>query len=467
MIKPLTLAEVSNHFGGELINGSAEFESVTTDSRQAREGELFVALKGDNFDAHDYLDQVVTKKVCGLVINKNHKDKVGGFSLPVWLVDDTVKALGFIARSQRANFKGCVFAITGSNGKTSVKGMLASIATAAVGEEKVFATKGNLNNHLGVPFSLLSIDQACEYAVIEMGASAVGEIDYLSALAEPHVALVNNVSPAHVEGFGSVDNIALAKSEIYDHLMADGAAIINADDVYAPQWFAKNKGRTVLSFSAKDITADIFIQSKSMDSHHCWQFVLRYQDESVEIQLKVLGEHAVMNAAAAASMALAANISLDAIKKGLENFNGVAGRLQISQDFLGNPLIDDTYNASPKSMRAAIDVLASYSQQKILIIGDMGELGESAQQEHEAIGHYAKDKGIDCLFTAGELSKQAALSFGHQGEYNSDFGLMMNQVIKKLNQPSCILVKGSRSTRMERAVNFLKQFGESNASLVS
>ena len=467
MIKPLTLAEVSNRFGGELVNGSAEFDSVTTDSRLALEGELFVALKGDSFDAHDYLDQVVTQKVCGLVINENHKDKVSEYTLPIWLVDDTVKALGFIARAQRANFKGSVLAITGSNGKTSVKGMLASIVTAAVGEEKVFATKGNLNNHLGVPFSLLSIDKACEYAVIEMGASAVGEIDYLSSLAEPHVALVNNVSPVHVEGFGSVDNIALAKSEIYDHLMAGGAAIVNADDIYAPQWFAKNKGRTVLSFSAKDITADIFIHEESMDAHHCWRFVLRYQDESVEIQLKVLGEHAVMNAAAAASMALAANISLDAIKKGLENFTGVTGRLQIGRDFLGNTLIDDTYNASPKSMRAAIDVLASFSQQKILIMGDMGELGESAQQEHKAIGDYAKVKGVDYLFASGELSKQAAKSFGRQGEYNSDFSVLMNQVKEIINQPSCILVKGSRSTRMERAVNFLKQFGESNASLVS
>ena len=467
MIKPLSLADLCSRFGGELINGSVTFESIATDSRKDIAGSLFIAIKGENFDAHDYLEQVIKKDASALVVEKAAKEKVKSFSFPVWLVDDTVKALGHIAVAQRENFNGTVFAITGSNGKTSVKGLLESIVSAAVGADKVFATKGNLNNHLGVPFSLLAINAGCEYAVIEMGASGLGEIDYLSQIASPHYSVVNNVSPVHVEGFGSVDNIAMAKSEIYDHLVEGGVAVINADDHYAPQWFEKNKQRTVIAFSAQDTSADVFISEKLINAQHCWRFTLSFKGESISVQLNVLGEHAIMNATAAASLALAAGIDLQSVKDGLEKFEGVSGRLQVGKDSRGNTLINDTYNASPNSMRAAIDVLAEFGEQKILIVGDMGELGDSAQEQHQMIGRYAKHKQIDYLFATGLLSEQAAIAFGKGGVFSPNLDELMVQVSTRLVKPSCILVKGSRSARMERAVDYLKQSGEANASLVS
>ena len=467
MIKPLSLAKLCERFGGELLNGDCTFEEVVTDSRKSSQGALFIAIKGEHFDAHDFLDQVIEQGASALVIDRKSREKITNCPVPVWLVEDTVLALGHIAKAQRDNYRGVIFAITGSNGKTSVKGMLKDILCAAVGDSKVFATQGNFNNHLGVPFSLLAIDSQCEYAVIEMGASAIGEIDYVSEIAQPHYSLINNVSPAHVEGFGSVDNISIAKSEIYDHLHIDGCAVINADDHYAPQWFAKNKQRNTMSFSSRDAKADIFISSSSMNAQHCYCLTLNYKNQQITIQLGVLGEHAVMNAAAAASLALAAGIKLDAIKAGLECFNGVAGRLQVSKDAQANTLINDTYNASPNSMRVAIDTLAAYRDQKILIIGDMGELGESAQAEHETVGRYAKEKGINLLFTLGPLSQHAAICFGEGGFATETFDELMQAVTSHLTKPSCILVKGSRSAKMERAVHYLKHSGEADASLVS
>jgi len=467
MIKPLSLATLCERFGGELLNGDSAFEQVVTDSRKSTQAALFVAIKGENFDAHDFLDQVIAQGACALVVNHAAREKLAHCSIPVWLVEDTVIALGHIAKAQRDNYRGIIFAITGSNGKTSVKGMLNNILCAAVGQSKVFATQGNLNNHLGVPFSLLSIDSACEYAVIEMGASALGEIDYLSEIAQPHYSVINNVSPAHVEGFGSVDNIAIAKAEIYDHLQSGGSAVINADDHYAPEWFAKNQHRNTVSFSSQDAKADIVVAKQSINAQHCYRFTLGYKAKQIEIQLGVLGEHALMNAAAAASLALAAGVELDAIKAGLESFTGVAGRLQVSQDAFGNTLIDDTYNASPNSMRVAIDTLAAYPVQKILIIGDMGELGNSAKEQHEIVGRYAKEKKINLLCALGPLSKNAAMCFGEGGFTTLKFEELMKEVTTHLTTPSCILVKGSRSAKMERVIHSLKQLGEADASLVS
>ena len=467
MIKPLSLAILHERFGGELVNGDASFDKLATDTRKTAKDALFIAIKGENFDAHDYLAQAAAQGACAIVADKQAREKLDGLSVPIWLVDNTIEALGHIARAQRDNYQGVLFAITGSNGKTSVKGMLESICCAAVGQEQVFATAGNFNNHLGVPLSLLAINPQCQYAVIEMGASAVGEIDYLSHMAQPHYSVVNNVSPAHVEGFGSVDNIALAKAEIYDHLVDNGVAIINADDHYAPAWFTKNKQRKVTSFSREDSSADVYVHHHSMNAQHCYRFSLTFKGQSVDVQLKVLGEHAIMNAAAAASLALSAGIGIEYIKTGLEKFTGVAGRLQISEDSQGNTLIDDTYNASPKSMRAAIDTLAGFTQQKILVMGDMGELGQSAIDEHEAIGHYARAKGIHYFFSLGQLSKHAAIAFGENGIFSMQFDELIQKLMPYLVQPSCVLVKGSRSTKMERVIHYLKKVGEVDASLVS
>ena len=467
MIKPLLLSQLSHRFGGELINGDVEFSCIATDTRKSIDGALFIAIKGNSFDAHDYLDQAIDQGAIALVIHKSDQHKINHLTIPVWLVEDSVLALGNIARLQRENYDGVVFAITGSNGKTSVKGMLESILCAAFGKEMVFATQGNLNNHLGVPFSLLAINKYCRYAVIEMGASAVGEIDYLSEIAQPHCSVVNNVSPAHIEGFGSVENIAIAKSEIYDHLVDDGVAVINRDDCYSSQWFEKNSQRSVLSFSSEDKTADVYISQPIMNDQHCYGFTLSFGQEKQFIQLSVLGLHSVMNAAAAASLALSCDVDLFTIKKGLELFSGVPGRIQVSVDAYGNTLIDDTYNASPKSMCAAIDILAEFSEQTVLVIGDMGELGDEAKEQHQKIGQYAKEKNITRLFALGELSKEAVKTFGANAIAAVDFDDLITRITPCLKEPSHILVKGSRSARMERVVYSLKHFGESDASLVS
>ncbi len=466
MIHALSFAHLQSRFGGDVIHGDVVFQTVNTNTRDLVYQDVFVALKGERFDAHNFLQQAVDKGACGLVVEKAISD----ISLPQWVVGDTTLALGHIAQAQRDQFAGKLVAITGSGGKTTVKGMLFSVLETAF-NEKVFATHGNLNNHIGVPFSLLSLTSEHEYAVIEMGASAVGEIDYLTHMAKPHVALVNNVMAAHVEGFGSIDNIAIAKGEIYEGLSEQGIAIINVDDHYAPQWVLQNEHRSTLTYSvnpAQHSQADIQAHNIQQNNTGCVCFQLHINGVQVSVSLNVLGLHNVANALAAAACAYALGMDVQAIAQGLENFTGVAGRLQRLHGINDSTIIDDSYNANPSSVCAAIDVLADVPAKKILVLGDMAELGSGTLKAHQDIGLYGRDKNIDYLLTVGAHMKAASDRFAVNNFHFDHMDQLIEAAKVMADSQTVFLIKGSRSSRMDKVVQALIQRGENNnASLVS
>ena len=427
MIKPLALETLSKHFGGEALGPKILFTSVSTDTRMLSKGDLFVALVGEHFDGHDYLDQALLKGAVGLVISNSCRNRLPlETDLSVWLVEDTTLALGHIGSYQRSHFRHPLVAITGSSGKTSVKEMLAEILRFYVGPERVFASQGNFNNHIGVPLSLLQLNPVHEFAVIEMGASALGEIAYLTQMAKPAVALVNNVMAAHVEGFGSLDAISKAKGEIYLGLEKTGIAIINADDFYASQWLQQNQGRKRIIYSVADqcsldseITCKVYAKSINRLQNGCYSFCLVCGDQSVVVELAVLGKHNVANGVAAAACAFALGVDVKTIRKGLEHFSGKSGRLQVLTGYNQCTLIDDSYNANPGSMRAAIDVLAEIPGRTILVVGDMKELGSESDKQHKSIGQYAAEKKLDCVFSLGEKSALISATFLKKPTINS------------------------------------------------
>ncbi|EGG93737.1 UDP-N-acetylmuramoylalanyl-D-glutamyl-2,6-diaminopimelate-D-alanyl-D- alanyl ligase [gamma proteobacterium IMCC1989] len=471
MIKPLDLQNLSRRFGGEVINNShaVNFSSVSINTRTMSVGDLFVAIKGDQFDGHQFVANAQNQGAIALVVEKEIVDS----DLPQWLVGDTTLALGHIAEAQRDNFLGKIVAITGSSGKTTVKGMLESILRVAVSDH-VFATKGNLNNHIGVPLSLLSLKSQHQYAVIEMGASAVGEIQYLTQMAKPDVAMINNVMSAHVEGFGSIDNIAKGKGEIYNGLTNAGVAVINIADKYAPQWLEQNSQRQTLLFSAStdvsnamDMNSVANITATNVKQKHngCAKFDLQLLEKSTEINLSVLGMHNVANALAASTCAYALNISIEDIAQGLSEFTGVAGRLHCLEGVNDSTVIDDSYNANPNSFCAAIDVLSDMSAKTVLVMGDMAELGDDSDSEHEKIGRYANEKNIDLLLTLGRQSEEASKVFSGDKQHFDSVEQLITVAVQQANKSTVLLIKGSRSSRMDRVVQALTQRGDFNASL--
>jgi UDP-N-acetylmuramoyl-tripeptide--D-alanyl-D-alanine ligase len=460
MIKPLFLKTLVARYAGTIPHGDCQFNAVSTDTRYLEAGELFVALKGPNYDAHDFLQIAADKAACGLVVDSVPKD----ISLPYWLVDDTVKALGQIASLQRENYSGQLIAVTGSSGKTTVKGLLASILSVhssrcASDQKAVFATVGNLNNHIGLPLSLLSLNAQHRFAVMEMGASALGEINYLTHIAKPHVAVITNVMPAHVEGFGSIANIARAKGEIFNGLEHGGTAIINQDDTYAEQWLQQNSDRRCLTFSAtnNDAAVDVWAENIVAERWGCYGFRLCVKGDSTMVKLPLLGIHNVSNALAAAACSIALGVDLDDIVEGVERFTGDKGRLQAMVGYNQCTLVDDSYNANPGSVAAAIDVLANYRQQKLLVLGDMCELGEDAREFHRQIGRYANDKKIDCLLTFGQLSRSCQDLFNGSGDHFDDFDRLISTVKSKVDSDTVVLIKGSRSLQMDKVVAALSK----------
>jgi UDP-N-acetylmuramoyl-tripeptide--D-alanyl-D-alanine ligase len=470
MIRSISLQQLVTAYGGQLMGVSRLIHSVSTDTRSIARSDCFVALRGEQFDGHDYLQQALDKGVAIFVIEKSQRERLAQLdNISAWLVDDTTIALGQIAQLNRSHFSRPVVAITGSSGKTSVKGMLAEILGFFVGMDAVFATKGNLNNHIGVPLSLLSINRHHHFAVIEMGASAGGEIAYLSSLAKPTVAMINNVMPAHVEGFGSVDAIATAKGEIYSGLAADGVALINGEDAYAPQWFAQNRMRSVIIFSpsAQHPQAQVAARNYQLQRNGCYSFSLTCGDHAVVVKLQVLGKHNIANAVAAAACAFALGLNIEFIRKGLERFQSSPGRMRIVHGHNNCTLIDDTYNANPGSVKAAIDVLAEMPGKTILVLGDMAELGDEADAQHQLIGRYAAEKNIQQLFTLGNKSALTAAAFGTEAHHCDSLDVLINEVAKELSDDVAVLVKGSRSSRMERVIQALQSIGDNNNASVA
>lgn len=437
----MTLYEAAEALNARAIGAACAWDRVTTDSRGDVAGALFVALRGGRFDGHAFVADVLARGAAAVMIAAD----AGLAVAPALVVADTRIGLGQLAAWHRQQMPAKVVAITGSNGKTTVKEMTAAILRAEAGEAAVLATHGNLNNDYGLPLTLLQITPAHRYCVAEMGMNHPGELAYLTQIAHPDVALVNNAQRAHLAGLGTLAAVAEAKGEIYAGVPNTGIAIVNADDAHAALWRSLAGSRQVLSFGL-GAGADIRVERVGEG------VVLQTPVGRIETSLSALGEHNLRNAAAATAAAVALGASAQAVAHGLAGYAGVKGRLQAYACILGARLIDDTYNANPDSVSAAIAVLAAIPGQRVLVLGDMGELGPDAVALHTEIGAKAKAAGIDRLLTLGELSVHAARAFGTGGQHFELIEDLLAGVEICLAAHTTVLVKGSRFMRMERVV---------------
>ena len=444
MLKPLLLSEVATTLNGRLVSVDSRFNGVSIDSRAIAQGQLFIALTGPRFDGHDYLNDVAAKGAVAALVER----EVSESALPQLVVKDTREALGQLGALNRAGFDKPVAAITGSSGKTTVKEMLACILRT---RGPVLATKGNLNNDLGVPLTLLELTLEHTAAVIELGASRVGEIAYTVAMTKPRVAVLNNAGTAHVGEFGGPEKIVEAKGEIIEGLDADGVAVLNLDDKAFGIWQARAAGRKVLSFSLDNAQADFYASALVRDARGCQGFKMHTPLGVEQVQLNLLGSHNVANALAAAAAAYALGVSLFGIKTGLEAVLPVKGRAVAQLTSTGLRIIDDTYNANPTSMCAAIDILAGFSGRTVLVLGDIGELGEWAEQGHREVGAYAADK-VSALYAVGPLMAHAVAAFGHQARHFANQADLIQALRTEHETNTTILIKGSRSAAMENVV---------------
>ncbi len=439
-----------------LVGDNKSISSVTTDSRNIEADGLFIALKGERFDAHDFAQTAVDNGAIALLVERQL-----AVDVPQLIVADCHKALGQLGAMVRQQVNPKSLALTGSNGKTSVKEMVATICSQ---QHRVLYTAGNFNNDIGVPLTLLRLQPGDEIGVFELGANHIGEIDYTSALAKPDVALVNNVASAHLEGFGSEAGVAKAKSEIFNHLAEDGVAIINADDQYCDVMLAAAEGHRQLTFGIEN-HADVQGLQLQPDAFGRFRFECRAGNDSVQIQLPLAGRHQVSNALAAAAICLAAGFSLGEIATGLSLLEPVKGRMMPVE--LGRvTVVDDSYNGNPASVGAAINWLKEIEGNRALVLGDLGELGDNASLLHGELGSSAKQAGINQLFCLGELSRAASEAFGsaHYTELDALVSALISH-IQALPGQVTVLVKGSRSAGMERVVEALKAaFGRGELS---
>ncbi|WP_046155182.1 UDP-N-acetylmuramoyl-tripeptide--D-alanyl-D-alanine ligase [Chromobacterium vaccinii] len=446
----MTLSQAARFAQGRLTGADGEVLRVITDSRQAQPGDLFVALKGERFDAHDFVAEVVARGAAALV---RDGFELAGASL-IQAGDDTRLALGRLAAGWRETQPAVRIGVTGSNGKTTVKEMLAAILRAHAGDDAVLATAGNFNNDIGLPLTLLQLKPQHRYAVIEMGMNHHGELSYLTGLTRPRVALVNNAMRAHFGHFGSTEDVARAKAEIFEGLADGGVAVVNADDANLPLFRAAAGGHRQLSFGLEQ--ADVSARGLVLSALGS-RFTLRSPAGDAEISLPAPGEHNVRNALAAAAVALALDVPLAAIAQGLAAFGGAKGRLQIKQSPRGLTVIDDSYNANPDSMKAGLDVLAGLPGPRCFVMGDIGELGEAAPALHAEVGEHARLLGIEQLFALGEASRRAVAAFGDAGQGFDSIDELLECLDSRLASGTAVLVKGSRFMRMERVVEHLMQ----------
>ena len=450
----MTLSEAARTMQAEYAGPDAAFASVSTDTRTVARGELFFALRGERFDGADFADDALAHGAAAVVVARGARDRLDRVPPErLMLVDDARLALGRLGACWRGRYENPLLALTGSNGKTTVKEMAAAIlSVAAGGPGHVLATAGNLNNDIGVPLTLLRLAREHRYAVVEMGMNHAGEIRYLSTLASPDVALVNNAGTAHLENLGSREAIARAKGEIFAGLEPGGTAVINADDHFAPLWQKSAGARRQIAF-ALDRPADVRGRCTLRADGSTLALDTPRGHGSVEIA--VAGEHNARNALAAAAAAVALGVGIDAIVAGLAGYRGVKGRLQPKAGAAGAHLIDDTYNANPDSVAAAISVLAAAPGRRLLVLGDMGELGPDAPALHAEVGDFAKAAGIDALVALGELSAHAVAAFGAGGRHCASLEELLEVVRPELGPHATVLVKGSRFMQMERVVTAL------------
>jgi UDP-N-acetylmuramoyl-tripeptide--D-alanyl-D-alanine ligase len=450
---PVSLAWISDQIDGQLsdqVNGELRISGVSTDTRDIQKGDLFLALIGPTFDGNKFIQEAKEKGAIACITSSSVSSV-----LPSIQVADTRIALGQLGAAVKAQVAPKTIGITGSSGKTTVKEMVAAILSR---RGKVLATKGNFNNDIGVPLTLLRLEEQHQYAVIEMGANKKGDIAYTASLVKPDVSTIVNAAPSHLEGFGNVLGVAQAKSEIFKHLPEDGLAVVNGDSQFTDYWLGKLKYNNVQTFSCES-EADFRAQDITLDLDGRGQFQMFTPIGTVSITLSIPGKHNVSNALVAAALAIRVGASLEDVRDGLRTMNNVAGRLQVKQLTNQVKILDDTYNANVASVRAAIDLLSSFAGRKLLVLGDMGELGEKASYYHQQVGEYAQEKGISQLYSLGVLSQYASQVFAGQGQHFTDLRALTQAINADLADEQCdinILVKGSRSAKMELVVQALE-----------
>ncbi len=461
MSVPFRVEDAVDWISGNLVQGNqtSKLSGVSTDTRNLSAGQLFVAIAGPNHDAHDYLEGAVGAGAGGLMVQRGREPSGAWLAdLPVISVEDTTRGLGALAHGHRKQFDGPVIAITGSNGKTTTKEICASVLAVGAPTHK---NRGNLNNHYGLPLTLLAREPEHRRMVVELGMNHRGEIAELAAIAEPTIGIVTNVGTAHIEHLASRDEIALEKGDLLAAIDPHGTAVVNRDDDYAKDLASRTRG-SVLFFGrgpGADVTAE-----EVRGSGHGFAFTLRAPQGRVDVKISGLGETTVINALAAAAGALAAGASLDDLAAGLAGYKGISGRLE-RRELPGNVvIIDDSYNANPQSMEIALRLLASCqdARRRIAVIGDMGELGDETEQAHVAVGRLAAELGIEFVVTVGENAERVADGARAGGltseriRISPDSDAAGETVQGLLHKGDWVLVKGSRTTRMERITRYLE-----------
>ena len=445
----MTLSALAEKLNGELIGNDVVFTQVSTDTRALEAGDVYLALCGKRFDGNELVDSARESGAAAAIVSAPVQ-----VDMPTLRVADTHVALGAIANLNRRRARAKLLGLTGSQGKTTVKEMIGAILTGAA---PTLITEANLNNTIGVPLTLLRLTAEHVYAVIEMGADRAGEIAFSAHISEPDFALITNAGAAHLEGFGSLQGIVAAKGEIIDAVAAGGVVILNADDANVDQWISRAGNRKTVLFSSAESQspAACFASGLLIGKRGQVSFTLNTSIGQARIQLRLLGRHNVSNGVAAAAAAIAAGATLPQVVDGLENLMPVKGRLYPLPGVKGSSLVDDTYNANPGSFAAAIDVLATFSARRVVVAGDMKELGDESESAHRQLGEYAAAAGVDALLAVGEMSGLAAAAFGAAGRHFADKADLVDACRRMADEDTVFLIKGSRGAHMESVVNEL------------
>jgi UDP-N-acetylmuramoyl-tripeptide--D-alanyl-D-alanine ligase len=438
------LSEILRHTQGQLVGSDREFASVSTDTRTIQQGALFVALAGPTFDGHDFVTTAAQNGAAAALVSRPLS-----VDLPQVVVADPLAALSVFAREWRRQFKIPVVGVTGSNGKTTTKELIGSILSQL---GPTLVTRGNLNNHIGVPLTLLQLTGEHRYAVIEMGANHLGEIAHLASLAEPTVGIVTNAGAAHLEGFGSLQGVANGKGEMFQALPVEGVAVVNADDKYASQWRDMRTAERILTFGFEQ-QADFMahkVREVSGAAGFRIDFDLVTPEGTLAASIPLAGLHNLRNALGAAAAACAAGTPVEQIVSGLAAMKTVAGRLELKPAINGAFIVDDSYNANPSSLKAGLDAMRSFSGSRWLVLGEMKELGDASDELHAEVGRYARQSGIQRLLAIGEGARFSVEAFGPGGQWFADIDALIRDARSSLTAGVAVLIKGSRANRLER-----------------
>jgi UDP-N-acetylmuramoyl-tripeptide--D-alanyl-D-alanine ligase len=449
----LTSQQLARACGAAVTGAAQPFSCVVIDGRNPIPGALFVALKGENFDGHQFVEQAVKSGATGVCVVSDFVMPEATSNVCVLRVSDTLLALQQMAVSVRANYMGTVVAITGSNGKTTTKQLTAAVLRAHYGDEAVLATEGNFNNHIGVPLTLLRLDARHQVAVVEMGMNHFNELSLLTRIAKPDVAVITNAGPAHLEGVGSLSGVAQAKGEIFESLSNSGVAVLNRDDAFCAYWQVVARGARQVTFG---FSKDAAVNGSFSPPSKLALNISAGEDRTADLELPFMGEHNARNALAAAAVGFALDIPLATIKRGLTAARNIAGRLTQKQLANGAQVIDDSYNANPASMRAAIDVLRLAKGKRYLVVGDMAEMGEQWPAMHRDVAEYAASAGLDAIYTLGPKFKSVSALFGVKSRSFDSLDSLVAVLIDELDSNTTLLTKGAHSMAMHRVIKKLE-----------